>query len=95
MKKLIRYAGRFKVSLLFVIIVSVCSTIFNVVGPKILSTATTELFNGAVAVMNGTGGINFPKIGTILIWCMGIYLCSALMAFLQGFIMTNVSQKMT
>ena len=45
--------------------------------------------------MNGTGGINFPKIGTILIWCMGIYLCSALMAFLQGFIMTNVSQKMT
>ena len=67
-KKLIRYAGRFKVSLLFVIIFSVCSTIFNVVGPKILSTATTELFNGAVAVMNGAGGINFPKIGTILIW---------------------------
>lgn len=94
-KKLIRYAGRFKVSLFFVIIFSVCSTIFNVVGPKILSTATTELFNGAVAVMNGTGGINFPKIGTILIWCMGIYLCSALMAFLQGFIMTSVSQKMT
>ncbi len=94
-KKLIRYAGRFKVSLFFVIIFSVCSTVFNVVGPKILSTATTELFNGAVAVMNGTGGINFPKIGTILIWCMGIYLCSALMAFLQGFIMTSVSQKMT
>ena len=94
-KKLIRYMGMYKVSISFVLLFSIASTIFNVVGPKILSLATTELFAGSVRLINGTGGIDFAKIGTILAWCMGIYLCSALMSFLQGFLMSGVSQKMT
>ena len=94
-KKLIRYMGMYKVSISFVLLFSIASTIFNVVGPRILSLATTELFAGSVRLINGTGGIDFAKIGTILVWCMGIYLCSALMSFLQGFLMSGVSQKMT
>lgn len=94
-KKLFRYMGTYKIALFFVTVFSVFSTIFNVVGPKILSRATTELFNGSVKVLQGTGGIDFEKIGMILIGCLSIYLCSAVMGFLQGYLMAGVSQKMT
>ena len=94
-KKLIHYVGLYKISIFMVILFTICSTVFNVVGPKVLSLATTELYNGSVAVINGTGGIDFAKIGQILLFCIAIYLGSALMAFLQGFIMSTVSQKMT
>lgn len=94
-KKLLRYMAKYKVALFFVAVFAVCSTVFNVVGPRILSQATTELFNGSVKVLQGTGGIDFAKIGKILLVCLTIYLTSALMGFLQGFIMVSVSQKMT
>lgn len=94
-KKLLRYMAKYKVALFFVAVFAVCSTVFNVVGPRILSQATTELFNGSVKVLQGTGEIDFAKIGKILLVCLTIYLTSALMGFLQGFIMVSVSQKMT
>ena len=64
-------------------------------GPKILGKATTELFNGLVAKVNGTGGIDFDKIGKILLWTLGLYLCSAAFSFVQGFIMTGISNDVS
>ena len=95
MRKLLSYMGAYKIGLLFVIIFAIISTVFNVVGPKILSKATTELFNGLVAKVYGTGSINFDTIGRILLILLGIYLFSAFMGFLQGYIMSGISQKMT
>ena len=75
------------------LVFAIGSTVFNVIGPKVLSTATTELFNGIVAKVEGTGGINFDAIWTILITTLGIYLASAACQFVQGWILTYVSQK--
>ena len=74
---------------------AVGSTVFNIVGPKILGKATTELFNGLVSKVSGGAGIDFDKIGRILVLLLGLYVCSALFSFIQGYIMTGVSQKMT
>ena len=71
------------------------STIFNIVGPKILGKATTEIFNGLVGKVSGGNGINFGKIGQILLGLLFLYLCSALFSFVQGYIMTGISQKLT
>lgn len=86
-----RYKGRIAVMLLF----AVAGTAFNIAGPKILGKATTELFNGLVGKVNGTGGIDFEKIGMILLWTMGLYLLSALFSFIQGFIMTGISNDVS
>lgn len=74
---------------------AVAGTAFNIAGPKILGKATTELFNGLVGKVNGTGGIDFEKIGMILLWTMGLYLLSALFSFIQGFIMTGISNDVS
>ena len=96
MKKLMSYLGRYKLPLLLVAIFAVGSTIFNILGPKILGKATTEIFNGLVGkISGGAAGIDFDKIARILILLMGLYVCSALFSFIQGYIMTGVSQKMT
>ncbi|GFI43624.1 putative ABC transporter ATP-binding protein [Lachnospiraceae bacterium] len=96
MKKLMSYLGRYKLPLLLVAIFAVGSTIFNILGPKILGKATTEIFNGLVGKISGeAAGIDFDKIARILILLMGLYVCSALFSFIQGYIMTGVSQKMT
>ena len=95
MKKLMRYLAQYKVGLLFVVIFAIGSTIFNIAGPKILGKATTELFNGLVGKISGGSGIDFDKIAKILIGLMCLYLCSALFSFIQGYIMTGVSQKLT
>lgn len=92
-KKLVSYIGVYKIAVLFVGIFAIGSTFFNVTGPKILSRATTEIFNGLVAKISGTGYINFENIGRILLYLLGIYVVSALFNFLQGWIMTTVSQK--
>ena len=76
-------------------IFAIVGTVFNIVGPKILGKATTELFNGLVAKVNGTGGIDFDKIGKILLWTLGLYLCSAAFSFVQGFIMTGISNDVS
>ena len=95
MAKLFRYMGRYKFRFILMFIFAVAGTVFSIVGPKILGKATTELFNGLVAKVNGTGSINFSKIGMILLWTLGLYLASACFSFIQGYIMTGVSQKLT
>ena len=91
--KLIRFLGRFKFAMLAALVFAIGSTVFNVIGPKVLSTATTELFNGIVAKVEGTGGINFDAIWTILVTTLVIYLGSAVCQFVQGWVLTYVSQK--
>ena len=95
MKKIFHYMGKYKVRIVLVMIAAMAGTIFNIVGPKILGKATTELFNGLVAKISGTGGINFEKIAQILAFAMCLYLCSAAFTFIQGFIMSGVSNDVT
>ncbi len=95
MKKLMVYLGAYKLQLLLVGIFAIGSTIFNIVGPKILGRATTEIFNGLVGKISGGAGIDFGKIGRILLLMLALYACSALFSFVQGYIMTGVSQKLT
>ena len=94
-KKLIRYMSAFKFHMLFVAVFAICGTIFNIAGPKILGKATTEIFNGLVSKVSGGNGIDFGKVGQILLLTLGLYLISALCTFIQGIIMTGVSQKTT
>ena len=95
MKKLMGYLTQYKIGLLLVVIFAIGSTIFNIAGPKILGKATTELFHGLVSKVSGGSGIDFDKIAKILIGLMCLYVCSALFSFIQGYIMTGVSQKLT
>ncbi len=95
MKKLTAYLGKFKAAIFFVMLFAVGSTVFNIAGPKILGKATTELFNGLVGKISGGPGIDFDKIGKILLMLLGLYVFSALFSFIQGYIMTGVSQKLT
>ena len=94
MKKLMTYIGKYKFAVATVIVFAIGSTIFSIIGPKILSKATTELFNGLVAKIKGTGGIDFDKIGKILLILLTMYLVSAVFSFIQGWIMTGVTQKL-
>ena len=94
-RKVLSYISSYKPALVVVFIFAVASTVFNVIGPKILSRATTELFNGLMSKLSGSTGIDFTKIGRILLILLGIYACSAVFSFVQGWIMTGISQKMT
>ena len=91
--KLVRFMGQFKVSLAVAIVFAICSAAFSIVGPKVLSQATTELFNGIVAKIGGTGGINFDAVAGIIGATLALYLVSAACSFLQGWMMSNVSQR--
>ena len=91
--KLIRYIGSYKIAIIFVAVMAVCSTVFSVVGPKVLGKATTTLSEGLVKKIGGTGGIDFGKIGTILIFVLCLYAASAVFNFVQGWIMTGITQK--
>lgn len=95
MKKTLQYMSKYRVRFVLVGIFAAAGTIFNIVGPKILGKATTELFNGLTAKISGTGGIDFGKIAQILLFTLGLYLCSALFSFIQGMIMTGVSNDVT
>ncbi|WP_283681074.1 ABC transporter ATP-binding protein [Parablautia sp. Marseille-Q6255] len=95
MKKILRYMSKYKLRLILVAIAAMAGTIFNIVGPKILGKATTELFNGIVAKIGGTGGIDFGKIGQILLFVMALYVCSSAFTFIQGFIMSGISNDVT
>lgn len=95
MKKLLQYMGRYKLAFVVVFIFAVASTVFNVIGPKILGNATTELFEGLVGKISGTGEINFTKIGEILLLLIGLYIMSSIFAFIQGWIMSTISQKLS
>ena len=94
LKKLLAYMGRYKIAIVFVMIFAVGGTAFDIVGPKVLSHATTALFEGLMAKIGGTGGIDFVRIARILLFLLGLYVVSALLSFIQGYIMTGVSQKL-
>ena len=91
--KLAVYIGDFKLAIIVVILFAACSTVFSVIGPKILGKATTALSEGLMAKIRGTGGIDFSYIGQILLFVLALYLLSALFSFVQGWIMTGVTQK--
>ena len=95
MKKLFGYMGRYKFRFILMFIFAVAGTAFNIAGPKILGKATTELYKGLVAKVNGTGGIDFDKIGMILLWTLGLYVASACFSLIQGFVMTGISNDVT
>jgi ATP-binding cassette subfamily B protein len=95
LKKLLHYMSVFKVQMFFIVIFAICGTAFTIVGPKILGKATTEIFNGLVSKVSGGSGMDFDKIGQILLMTLGLYLISALCSFIQGYLMTGVSQKTT
>lgn len=93
--KLLTYMGVYKIALLFVAIFSIVSTVLSIQGPKILGGATDELFNGLVAKIQGTGGIDYDALAAILIKLVVIYAVSALLSLLMGFIMTHITQRIT
>ena len=89
------YLAKYKLALIIVFIFAIGSTIFTIVGPKILGNATTEIYNGLISKLSGGEGINFGKIGQIAITLLILYIISSIFSFVQGFTMTNVSQKLT
>lgn len=93
LKKLIKMLSKYKIVLIIVFLFAIGSTIFSIVGPKILGNATTELFNGLVSKINGGSGIDFGKIGSILIFLLCLYIVSAIFSFVQGIIMNEVICK--
>lgn len=92
--KLLNYMGSYKFALIFVVIFAICGTTFNIIGPKVLSKATTEIFNGLVSKLSGGAGIDFGKIGKILVTLLMLYAISVCFTFVQGWLMTSISQKM-
>ncbi len=96
MSRLLAALRPYRVSIIIALIFAVASTVFSIIGPKILGKATTKLFEGIVAQISGTGsGIDFAYIGNILLMMMGLYVLSSLFGFIQGWLMTGVSQKLT
>ena len=95
LKKLLHYMSVFKVQMLLIVIFAVCGTTFTIIGPKILGKATTEIANGLMSKVSGGSGMDFEKIGQILLLTLALYLVSTLCSFIQGYLMTGVSQKTT
>ena len=91
--KLLAYIGRYKFAILTVMIFAAASTVFSVIGPKVMGKATTELAEGLMRKIGGIGGIDFDKIAHILMLTLGLYLCSAAFTFIQSWIMTGITQK--
>jgi ATP-binding cassette subfamily B protein len=92
-KKLISYIGKYRLAVLIVLVFAMASTVFTVVGPKVLARATTELFSGLTAKIAGTGNVDFQKVGRILLTVLLIYGVSAVCGFVQHWIMSGVTQK--
>jgi ATP-binding cassette, subfamily B, multidrug efflux pump len=95
MAKLIQYLGQYRILILVVMLFAVASTIFSIVGPKILGKATTKLFEGVLAQIAGSGSIDFGYIGNIILLTLGLYLISTLFSYVQGWIMSGVSMNIT
>jgi ATP-binding cassette subfamily B protein len=96
MTKLIRYLGAYRTPILIVMVVAVASTVFTIVGPKLLGKATTRLFEGVLAQISGAGtGIDFDYIGDILLLTLGLYLASAVFSYIQGWVMSGISMDIT
>ena len=95
LRKLLQYLGSYKISIFFVMLVAIGSTIFAIVGPKVMGKATTALFEGVMAQIAGTGSIDFGYIGQILLITLGLYVVSMIFAYIQGWIMAGISMKIT
>ena len=93
--KLAKYMSEYKLSLIFVVVFAITSTVFNIIGPKLMGNATTEIFDGIIAKVNGTGDVNFDALGSILLLLIGFYLISSICSFIQGWLMTGISQKVS
>lgn len=92
--KLFKYMGRYKYAIFTVMVMAAISTVFSVAGPKVMGKATTELANGLMKKVNGTGGIDFTLIGKILLFTLALYVTSVAFSFIQGWIMTGITQKL-
>ena len=94
-KKLLNYIKNYKISLIIVFLFAISSTVFSIIGPKVLGKTITELSNGFIRKITNTGEIDFKKITSMLLLLLILYLISALFTYIQGFIMTGISQKTT
>ena len=95
-RRLLEYLGSYKIGILIVMVFAIASTAFNIAGPKILGKATTELFEGVMALISGTGeGIDFDVIGGFILITGALYLGSSLFSFIQGWIMSGISVDIT
>ena len=95
MKKLLKYIGSYKITIFIVMIFAAGGTVFTVVGPKVMAEATNALADGLMAKIAGTGGIDFPYIGKILLITLALYMTASLMHFVQGWLMTGVTNKLS
>ncbi|MEG0914649.1 MAG: ABC transporter transmembrane domain-containing protein, partial [Christensenellaceae bacterium] len=96
MGNLLKYIGSYKIAILVVIIFAIASTVFAIIGPKLLGNATTVIFNGVMGEVSGSGvGIDFVAIGKILGTLLILYVISAVFSYIQGYVMTGVSMKVT
>jgi ATP-binding cassette subfamily B protein len=93
-KKLIRYMSKYKLGMIIVLLTAIGSVLFTILGPKTLGKATTEIFSGLMAKIQGTGGVDFQKIGTIILTVLSLYGISSVLGFVQGWIMNNITQKL-
>lgn len=95
LKKLLSYLGKYKIAIFLVMIFAGLSAIFNIIGPKVLGNITTEIYNGLIGKISGTGGIDFIAIGNIILILLALYVASALFSFIQGYIMSGVANKIS
>ncbi|HWQ46157.1 MAG TPA: ABC transporter ATP-binding protein, partial [Longilinea sp.] len=95
LNKLVKYLGQYKVLILVVWVFAIASTVFSIVGPKILGKATTKLFEGVMAQIAGTGEIDFVYIGNIIMLTLGLYVASAAFSYIQGWIMSDIAMNIT
>jgi len=95
LRKLVAYLHPYKLTILIVMVLAVGSTIFSIVGPKILGNATTTLFNGLMSQLAGNGSVDFAAIGRILLTALLLYLLSAVLGYIQGWLMTDVAMQVT
>lgn len=94
-RKLMHHLARYRFGLIAVIVLSVGSAVFSIIGPKKMGQITTEIFSGLVSRLSGGAGIDYGRIGGLLLWLLGLYVISALLSFLQSFVMTGISQKLS
>ncbi|WP_270913592.1 ABC transporter ATP-binding protein [Allofournierella sp. CML151] len=95
MKKLLAYMRRYLPSIVLALLCAVGGTVFSIFGPKILGQATTKLFEGVIAMLTGTGGIDFGAIGQILLFLAGLYVLSAMLSYVQGWVMAGIATKVS
>lgn len=95
LRRLVAYLAPYKLTITLVFVLAIGSTAFAIVGPKILGNATTELFNGVLAQLSGTGEVPFDIIARILLTALGLYILSSILSYAQGWLMTDVAVKVT